>query len=140
MCCAISIISGRSPQWRDLATLNLSRMHSGKYFHTAHERKKGFKKGVVHARARARTEKDRETLALGERRVLGRLTRITSSGAPRTAGAPAVYYRVRSNLGRRKREDGKTIYIGELYRSSSSSSPGNCLAGSQHRQTRPWDS
>lgn len=32
-----------------------------------------------------------------------------------------------SNLGRRKREDGKTIYLGELYRTS----PDNCPAGSR---------
>lgn len=59
--------------------------------------------------------------------------------APRAAGAPAIYYRTardprHSNLGRRKREDGKTIYLGELYRSS----PDNCAPRVRaHRQASP---
>lgn len=56
-------------QWKDLATLNLSRMHSGKYFHTARERKKGVHRERDCARARTfRSKKPRDARASREAR------------------------------------------------------------------------
>lgn len=113
-----------------LATLDLSRMHSGKYFHAARERKKGARreKGLC-PRARAHVS-FKETERLGAR--ASREARSRSIDPHYVVGAP-LFTTASDRIwdGERERTARyRTIYIGEPYRSSSS--PGNCLAGSQH--------